>query len=131
MTRPPTRKRGPAFVGDLVQLPMPKTSATAKGGSKKRHFYKRLPKEFRSDGFIYRQIASEENVAIYEQTWSGCRNPTICYEVIRVRYRDRFQIGEKVVEAYEVYPRTDSWGVDGFTVADKDAAFTKLREICR
>ena len=35
-----------------------KTSATAEGGSKKGHFYKPLPKEFRRDGFNYRQIVS-------------------------------------------------------------------------
>ena len=26
---------------------------------------------------------------------------------------------------------TAAWGVDGFTLTDKDAAFAKLREICR
>jgi hypothetical protein len=104
------QKRGRASTGDLIPPLTSKTSATAVGGSKKGRFYKPLPKEFRRDGFTYRQIAREGNAAIYEQTWGGCSNPSICYEVIRIRRREGFQIGEKFVEAYEVYPNTNSWG---------------------
>jgi hypothetical protein len=129
MSRPPKAKRGSAAVGDLISPLTPKTRATAEGGDRKGRFYKPLPKEFRRDGFTYRQIAREGNAAIYEQTWGGCSNPSICYEVIRIRRREGFQIGEKFVEAYEVYPNTNSWGVDGFTLTDKDAAFAKLGEL--
>jgi hypothetical protein len=107
-----------------------KTRATAQAGSGKRHFYK-APREFRRDGFEYRQIAREGDAAIYEQTWSGCFEPSVCYEVIRIRHRDGFQIGERFVEPAEVYPKSEAWGVDGFTFTDKDAAFAKLREISR
>jgi hypothetical protein len=129
MNAPPTEKQGLAPVGDLIPPLTPKTRATAGGGDRKDRFYKPLPKEFRRDGFTYRQIAREGNAAIYEQTWGGCSNPSICYEVIRIRRREGFQIGEKFVEAYEVYPNTNSWGVDGFTLTDKDAAFAKLGEL--
>src|SRR5213079_2866689 len=105
-----------------------KTHASAKGGSEKSH-YKPLPKEFRRDGFDYRQIAREGNAAVYEQTWIGCRNPSPCYEVIRIRRRDGFQIGGRLVEPAEVYPNSEAWGVDGFTLTDKEAAFLKLREL--
>jgi hypothetical protein len=107
-----------------------KTHAAAEGYSKKGHFYKRLPTQFRHDGFDYRQIAREGDVAIYEQSWSGCTDPSVCYEVIRIRYRDGFQIGDRFVEPAEVYPNSEAWGVDGFTLTDKDGAFAKLREIC-
>jgi hypothetical protein len=105
-----------------------KTRATAEGWSKKGHSYKPLQKEFRRDGFTYRQIARQGHGAIYEQTWSGCTEPSVCYEVIRIRRRDGFQIGEKFVEPYEAYPSAEAWGVDGFTLTDKDAAFAKLQE---
>ena len=72
MTGPPSTKRGPASVGDRIQRPAQKTSATAEGGSKKSRFYKPLPKEFRRDGFAFRQIARQGNAAIYEQRWTGC-----------------------------------------------------------
>jgi hypothetical protein len=108
-----------------------KTRATTEAGNKKQPFYKPLPTRFRRDGFEYRQIARERAAAIYEQTWSGCAEPSVCYEVIRIRRRDGFQIGGRFVEPAEIYPNSDAWGVDGFTLTDRDAAFAKLREVCR
>jgi len=106
-----------------------KTRARSEAWGKKRHFCKPLPIRFRRDGFQYRQIAREEDAAIYEQTWSGCSNPSACYEVIRIRRREGFQIGARFVEPAEVYPNSQAWSVDGFTLTDKDAAFAKLREL--
>jgi len=83
----------------------------------------------RRDGFTYRQIAWEGEAAIYEQKWGGCSEPSVCYEVIRIRRRDGFQIGGRFVGAAEVYPNSEAWGVDGFTLTDKDAAFGKLRHL--
>jgi len=104
-----------------------KTRARAEARSKKGHSYKPLSVEFRSGGFNYRQIAREGDAAIYEQTWSRCSNASVCYEVIRIRRREGFQINGRFVEPAEVYPNSDAWGVDGFTLTDKDAAFAKLR----
>ena len=116
-------------------LPLPqgifdiKTRVTAKGWGKKRHSCKPLPTRFRRDSFDYRQIAREGDAAIYEQRWTGCAEPSVCYEVIRIRRRDGFQIGGRFVEPAEVYPNSKAWGTDGFTLTDKDAAFAKLREL--
>jgi hypothetical protein len=114
-----------------LSLPVPanKTRSTAEGRGKKGHSFKRLPKEFRRGGFNYRQVAREGDAAIYEQRWTGCPNPAICFEVIRVKRREGFEIGGRFVEPAEVYPNSEAWGVDGFTFTDKDAAFAKLREL--
>jgi hypothetical protein len=53
----------------------------------------------------------------------------MCYEVVRIRRREGFQINGRLVEPAEVYPNSEAWGVDGFTFTDKDAAFAKLREV--
>jgi hypothetical protein len=106
-----------------------KTQATAEAWSRKQRSYKPLPTRFRRDGFNYRQVAREGDAAIYEQTWGSCSNPSVCYEVIRIRRREAFQIDGRFVEPAEVYPNSDVWGVDGFTFTDKDAAFAKLREV--
>ena len=98
-------------------------------GVRKRHLYKPLPIRFRKDGFNYRQITRDGNAAIYEQTWSGCPSPSICYEVIRIRRREGFHIGPRFIEPAEVYPNSESRGVDGFTFTDKDPAFAKLRPL--
>ena len=113
----------------LIDVPAIKTRATAEAGSKKSHFYKPLPREFRRDGFQYRQIAREGDAAIYEQTWTGCAEPSPAYEVIRIRQREGFQIGGGFVEPAEVYPYSEAWGVDGFTLTNEGAAFAKLREL--
>src|SRR4029077_15345690 len=104
-----------------------KTRATAEARGKKRHSYKPLPTRFRRDGFDYRQIARERDAAIYEQTWSGCADPSVCYEVIRIRRRDGFQIGGRFVEPAEVYPNSEAGGVNGFTLQSKEATFRKFR----
>jgi hypothetical protein len=92
MIRPPRTKHVLVSVG-LIQLSATQTSATAAACTKEGHSYKPLPAEFRHDGFQYGQIARESDCAIYEQRWSGCRNRSVCYEVIRIRRREGFQIG--------------------------------------
>jgi hypothetical protein len=129
MTGLPKTKRGPGIVRDSTEVASARTCATAEGGDKKRHSYKPLPKVFRRTGFTYRQIARETDAAIYEQVWNGCHNPSVCYEVIRIRQREAFQIGGRLVEPAEGYPSSEAWGTDGWTVRDKEAAFRKLREV--
>jgi hypothetical protein len=126
---PPKTKGDLALVGDLMPPETAKTRATTEARSKEGRFYKPLPKEFRHDGFTYRQIARALDAAIYEQRWTGCAEPSVCYEVIRIRRREGFQIGGRFVEAAELYPRSEAWGTDGFTLTDKDAAFVKLCEL--
>jgi len=121
---PPTIAEHP-----VVPLPAEKTRAGAEGGSSKRHFYKPLPKEFRHHGFDYRQIARERSAAIYQQIWISCFNAAVCYEVVRIRRREGFHIGDRFVEPAEVYPNSEAWGVDGWTAEDKDTAFRKFREV--
>ena len=106
-----------------------KMRSTAEAWGEKSGFYKSLPTRFRRDGFDYRQIYREGNAAIYEQNWCGCSKPSVCYEVIRIRRREGFQIGSRFVQPAEVYPNSEAWGVDGFTFSDRDAAFAKLREL--
>jgi len=129
VSAPRKQKRGRAIVRDALEQLTTKTSATAEAWGKERHFYKPLPTRFRHCGFDYRQIAREGNAAIYEQRWDGCADPSLCYEVIRIRRREGFQIGARLVEAAEVYPNSEAWGTDGFTLTDRDAAFAKLREV--
>jgi len=49
--------------------------------------------------------------------------------VIRIRRRDGFQINGRFVEPAEVYPNSEAWGIDGFTLTNEDAAFAKLRDL--
>ena len=129
MSTPRTQKRAPAGVGDLMPAPVRKPRSTTEARSKEGRFYKLLPKEFRRGGFQYRQIAREGDTAIYEQRWTGCAEPSVCYEVIRIRRREGFEIDGRFVEPADVYPNSEAWGTDGWTMRDKDVAFRKLREV--
>ena len=129
MTTPSKQRRARAFAGDLMAPPARKTRARAEGGTTKGCFYRPLPTRFRHKGFDYRQIVCEGDAAIYEQRWNGCAEPSVCYEVIRIRRRDGFHIGEKFIEPYEVYPNSDAWGADGFTFTNGNKAWAKLFEI--
>jgi hypothetical protein len=91
--------------------------------------YKPIATFFKHGGFNYRQIAREGDVAIYEQRSRDSEN--VCCEVVRIRRHEArtFPSG-KSSPAREAYPTSEAWGVDGFTLTDRDAAFAKLREIC-
>src|SRR5262245_9131628 len=123
MRRASAIKPVPGFCWRSIPISTQKTRATPEARSRKRHFYKPLPKKFRHDEFDYRQIAREGDIAIYEQTWNGGQNPSACYEVICIRRREAFAIGRRMIEPAEVYPKSEDWGVDAFTVSNKDAAF--------
>ncbi len=129
MTRPPKTKRSPAIVRDSTEVASARTRATAAAGGKEGHSCKPLPKRFRCGGFDYCQIARDGETAIYEQNWGGCADRSVCFEVSRIRRREGFQIDGRFVEPAEVYPNSEAWGVDGFTLTKKDAAFRKFREI--
>ena len=109
--------------------PAVKTPSRAEAWGQKRPSYRPLPTQFRHDGFDYRQIAREGDAAIYEQVWAGCSIPSVRYEVVRIRRREGFEIGGRLIEPAEVYPNSEAWGVDGFTLTDKDAAFAKFRKL--
>ena len=107
----------------------PKTPSRAEAGSKRGHSYRPLQTHFQRDGFNYRQIAREEGAAIYEQTRAGIANPSVGYEVIRIRRREGFHIHGRFVEAAEVYPNSEAWGVDGFTLTDKSGRLPSCRRL--
>ena len=127
----PRLKSGEPHTEHSLLSPARKTISAAEAEGKKRHLYKPLSKQFRRDGFTYRQIAREGDGAIYEQRWTGCADPSVCYEVIRIRRREGFEVAGRFVGPAEVYPNSEAWGVDGFTFTDKDAAFAKLLGMSR
>src|SRR5262249_31608625 len=94
----------------------------------KRHSFEPLKTVFTLGGFSYRQIAREGNWAIYEQRWRGSEN--VCYEVIRIRQQEAttFPSGRSY-PAREVYPTSEAWGLDGFTLADRGKAWDKFFEM--
>jgi hypothetical protein len=56
-------------------------------------------------------------------------NPSVCYETIRTRGREGFEIAGRSVESAEVFPNPEASGVDGFTFTVRQAAFAKMRKL--
>jgi hypothetical protein len=81
--------------------------------------------------FKFEQLVRQEDVAICSQTWQGCSEPSIAFEVICVRRHNGKEIKGQWFEPSEFYPSSSDWGKYGFTFIDKDAAFSKLRELSR
>jgi hypothetical protein len=120
---------GPALVEDPIQPSTPKTRSGAISTSKQGHYYKPLESDFQRGQFNLKQIAREGDVAVYEQTWRGSTEPSVCYEVIRIRRHNGKEIKGQWVDPSEFYPSSTEWGKYGFTLTNKEAAFAKLREL--
>lgn len=103
-------------------------AATAALGGKEYHTHRPLPLRFCHDGFDYRQIARDENAAIYAQSLG---EKVVAYEAIRVRRHDGFLIHGKKIEAAEIYPRSAAWGVDAWTYQDRESAFRRMKRLSR
>ena len=123
-------KHLPIFAsGRSIPSPAIKTRSTQTPHAGNGQTYAPIKTKFRFRGFDYRQIAREGDVAIYSQTWTGCANPSVCYEVVRIRCKDEIVIKDKYYPPAEWYPSSSEWGTRGWTFCDKDAAFAKLREL--
>jgi hypothetical protein len=124
-----TPATAPNWIG-LLSLPSAsnKTRASTEAGGKKGPSFRRLPVQFRFGSFQYKEIAREQSAAIYAQM-RDCK--VIAYEVIRVRRRAAFVIGGRTVLAAEIYPPSEKWGTDGWTVSSPETAFAKLKQITR
>jgi hypothetical protein len=116
------------YLGGQNAMTRPTETETARKGH-----YEPIVASFKYDGFNYRQIAREGDVAIYEQRWirpGGDLSENVCYEVIRVQRHEAhtFPSG-KSYPPREGYPSSEQWGEDGWTLLTRDAAFAKLREL--
>jgi hypothetical protein len=87
-----------------------------------------LPTLFPHGWFDYQQVHREGDFAIYRQTWEGNEH-SAAFEIIRIRRHEGFHIDGRFVEPGEIYPKSEAWGTDGWTIHDRDAAFHKLRAI--
>jgi hypothetical protein len=112
--------------------PAGKSRFTETRTSAKGH-YRPVATSFKHAGFNYRQIARENDIAIYEQRWirpNGELSENVAYEVVRIRRRE----AEKFLDGFsaparEVYPSSEQWGDYGWTLTDRDPAFNKFRQI--
>lgn len=86
-----------------------------------------LPSTFRKSGWDYKLISREDDVAVFEQTKPGVEDPR--FEVVKVQSHGGFTINGKVVAPAEHMPSSEQWGIYGFTLTSREAAFKKVDEM--
>lgn len=88
-----------------------------------------LPKEFTKSKFSFLQIFREGNVAIYSRSGEGHKYSH--FEVVRVKSHDGYKIADTIVLPSEFYPKSEAWGIDGFTFfhSEQEKAFDKAKEL--
>jgi hypothetical protein len=84
-----------------------------------------IPSVFTERGFDHREIERNGDWRLFERTRHGRSH----WEVVRIRERGETVMFGKVIEASEVYPCSEKWGIDGFTCTCLDSARFKLVEV--
>jgi hypothetical protein len=125
------RESPPPAFRQIMPASAPKHRAQATSIPKRGQSYKLLEGYLQRGQFSYKQLVREQDIAIYSQTWRGCSEPSIAFDVICVRRHNGKEIKGHPVEPSEFYPSSTEWGKYAFTFIDKEAAFAKLRELSR
>jgi hypothetical protein len=102
-----------------------------------------LQKTERKNGFDYNLLDRTDNCAIYEQIdyKDDGSEYIVAYEVFVIKKREESKIGDRTIEAGEVFPGNESFGSDSFSFGtiggryQEDALkkanekFTKLKKL--
>src|SRR5262245_36209737 len=85
----------------------------------RRCVVKSLPDNFRSDGFDFSVLNREGNVALLAKSKPG---GVTSYEVVVIQHRPAEVICGQPYPAREAMPRSEEWGVAGWSYCDRDQA---------
>lgn len=85
-----------------------------------------LPVTFKRKGWTHEQIYRSGDVAVYRR-FKAEVNPH--FEVVIVRSHRGLKFGDRLVDASEYYPSSESWGTYGWTIHGEDRAMRKAREL--
>jgi hypothetical protein len=77
---------------------------------------RKLAKEIRKNGFDYELVERSDTVAIYKQVDNTLVHPKIIsFEVFIIKTREEGLIGDRIIEAGEVFPSNESFGINAWT----------------
>lgn len=86
-----------------------------------------LPNSFSEKSYQYKLIERKGLHAIYHVTKDDYKCNS--YEVIRIRENPAYEIGGKIVEAKEIFPSNEMWGIYGFTCLNLNEAKKRLKKM--
>jgi hypothetical protein len=88
---------------------------------------KPLPTSFTYDQFGFRQLARKGDVALFEKSRPTHSRPA--YEVVIVQKHPAETIRGREYPAREAMPRSEDWGLSGWTYVDLKSAQTRFRKL--
>lgn len=88
-----------------------------------------LPEEFKSKGFIYRQLLREGDHAIFSQMNLSYPNAPVRFEVITIRRHNGYRIAGQKIPPAEMYPHPNQWGSLAWTLTSIEDAQAKLKKV--
>jgi hypothetical protein len=89
---------------------------------------KELDITFKKDGFLLKQIARKKDWAVYEQTKGG---KVASYELIHILIAPAAKIYGREYPERESYPGNEMWGLEAFTIKDKETAIERLNNLVK
>ncbi len=84
-----------------------------------------IPSDFTERGFFHQELKRNGEWRLFERS----RGTSVHFEVVRIREKPEREVFGKTVAATEVYPPSESWGSDGFTLNTLDSALRKLEMV--
>jgi len=86
-----------------------------------------IPEQFTHDGYVLRLVERSGDSAIFSQARPS--QPIRAFEVVRLENRPAENVRGTWYPAREIYPRSEAWGIRGWTCLTLDAARRKLQDI--
>ncbi len=84
-----------------------------------------IPSVFTKRGFNHRELVRNGEWRLFERTGRGKSH----YEVVRIRSHNGYIIHDVIIPSSEYYPKSESWGTDGFTLNSLESARHKLAAV--
>lgn len=95
-------------------------------------FYKPIETDFNKNGFRFRQIRRDGDIAIFHKEAMANRHPLPFdggFEVVVITRHEQYQLGDAIIEAGESYPSPEQWGYRGWSYNYLNLAFKKYESL--
>ena len=86
-----------------------------------------LPTAFRSASFDFKLLVRDGDIALLRKTKPGLAFES--FEVVMIQRHETFEIKGKLIPAGEHLPRSEQWGIKGWTYSDRLSADRKFNQL--
>ena len=87
-----------------------------------------LSLKFSKIGFDFEQLQRAGRLAVYRKSKP---HQNASFEAIRIGSHEDYMLAGNLIAASETYPSSETWGTNGFTFNDENAAMVKFNRLVR